>query len=164
MGAIVAFLVVVTAFKMVKSKISKKDMFCELKIKLNRKIVETKAMIDTGNLLKEPFTNTPVIVVESTLLEECMPKEILNNLEEILGGEFEKIPENVRTEYISRLKIIPFSSLGKQNGMLLGIKPEYVEIENEENISKKENVIIGIYHKSLTKRGEYRALLGIELL
>ncbi len=48
--------------------------------------------------------------------------------------------------------------------MLLGIKPEYVEIKTEENISVIENVIIGIYNKSLTKKGEYRSLIGIELL
>ncbi len=48
--------------------------------------------------------------------------------------------------------------------MLLGIKPEYVEIKTEENTSVIENVIIGIYNKSLTKKGEYRSLIGIELL
>lgn len=48
--------------------------------------------------------------------------------------------------------------------MLLGIRPEYIEIKTEENVKKIENVIIGIYNKSLTKRGEYRALIGIELL
>jgi len=48
--------------------------------------------------------------------------------------------------------------------MLLGIKPEYIEIKTEENIKRRENVIIGIYNKSLTKRGEYRILIGIELL
>ena len=63
-----------------------------------------------------------------------------------------------------RLKVIPFSSLGKQNGMLLGMKAEEVVIKNEEENKTKENVIIGIYNKSLTKRGEYRVLLGIELV
>ena len=160
----IAFIVIITAFSIVKSKISKKDMFCDIEIKLNEKIVKTKAMIDTGNMLKEPITNTPVVVVEHTLLYECMPKEILNNLENILGGDFEKITEDIRNEYISKLKLIPFSSLGKQNGMLLGIKPQYLKIINEEQEQVKENVIIGIYNKSLTKRGEYRALIGIELL
>ena len=27
---------------------------------------------------------------------------------------------------------------------------------------KQNNIIIGIYNKSLTKRGEYRALIGID--
>lgn len=48
--------------------------------------------------------------------------------------------------------------------MLIGIKGEYIKIINEEEQEKKENVIIGIYNKSLTKRGEYRALIGIDLL
>lgn len=164
LGTIVAFVVIVTSFKLVKSKISKKDMFCTIKININKVEIETKAMIDTGNLLKEPISNTPVIVVEHTLLYDCMPKEILDNLENILGGDFENISEEVKNKYISKLKVIPFSSLGKQNGMLIGIKPEEVTVINDENENKINNVIIGIYNKSLTKRGEYRALIGIELL
>lgn len=164
LGAIIGFIIIITAFKIVKTKISKKDMFCKIEIKLNDKIINTTAMIDTGNFLKEPITNTPVIVVEHTLLYECMPKEILNHLEEILGGDFTKIPEEIETEYISKLKLIPFSSLGRQNGMLVGIKPEYVKIVQDEKENKIENIILGIYDKSLTKRGEYRALAGIEVL
>ena len=160
LGAIVAFVIILAAFTVVKSKITKKDMFYEIEITLNGKKIKTTAMLDTGNGLKEPLTNTPVIVVEHTLLYECIPKEILNNLENILGGEFDNIPEKIKEEYITKLKYIPFSSLGKQNGMLLGIKAESIkkkEIHNQQN----QNIIIGIYNKSLTKRGEYRALMGI---
>ncbi len=161
LGAIIAFLVIITAFSIVKSKISKKDMFCEIEIELNNTKIKTRAMIDTGNMLKDPITNMPVVVVEKSLLYECMPKEILNNLENIIGGDFEKVPENIRNEYISKLKLIPFSSLGKQNGMLIGIKPKYLKITQDEEENIKENVIIGIYTKSLTKKGEYRALIGM---
>lgn len=164
LGAVIAFIIIITAFSIVKSKISKKDMFCEIETKINNKIIRTKAMIDTGNMLKEPITNTPVVVVEHTLLYECIPKEILNNLENIIGGDFEKVPEHIKEKYISRLKLIPFSSLGKQNGMLLGIKPQYIKIMKEEEEQINKNVIIGIYNKSLTKKGEYRALMGIELI
>ena len=164
LAAVVAFIILITAFTIVKSKISKKDMFCEIEVELNNKIIETKAMIDTGNLLKEPITNTPVIILEHTLLYDCMPKEILNNLENILGGDFEQIPEKIKQEYVSKLKLIPFSSLGKQNGMLVGIKASKVKIVQEEQENEYENIIIGIYNKSLTKRGEYRALIGLELL
>lgn len=164
LGAVIAFAVIIAAFSIVKSRISKKDMFCEIETKINNKIVRTRAIIDTGNMLKEPITNTPVVVVEHKLLYECIPKEILNNLENIIGGDFKKIPEQIKEKYISKLKLIPFSSLGKQNGMLLGIKPEYIKIIKEEEEEIKKNVIIGIYNKSLTKKGEYRALMGIELI
>ncbi len=163
-SAILAFIVIILAFKIVKNKISKKDMFCDIEVKINEEIIKTKAMIDTGNFLKEPITNKPVVVIEHTLLYHCIPKQILNNIEQILGGDFSNIPEEIREEYISKLKFIPFSSLGKQNGMLIGINAKYIKIKSEENENINENVIVGIYNKSLTKRGEYRALIGIELV
>ena len=155
LAAIVAFILIIGVFKIVKSKISKKDMFKDIKINIEGKEVQVKAMVDTGNMLKEPISGKPVIVVEHTLLYDILPKEILNNLEKILGGDIESLPDEIKNKYISKLKFIPFSSLGKQNGML--------EVMQEEN-TKKEDVIIGIYNKSFTKNGEYRALIGIDLI
>ena len=161
-GAIVGTIILVTAFKMAKNKLTKKDMICKVKIKLNGKEETVEAMVDTGNMLKEPITGTPVVVVERTSLYELLPKEILNNTESILGGDFEKIPEEIKNEYVPKLKLIPFASLGKQNGMLVGIKPEKIEVINEQ-AEEEKNAIIGIYNKSLTKKGEYKALIGIDL-
>ena len=160
-GIVVAFIVIIIGFNFAKGKLSRKDLIYNIKIYINGKNVKTKAMMDTGNFLKEPITNIPVAVVEHTLLYEIMPKEILNNIEKVLGGDFKDIPEDIQNQYISKLKVIPFSSLGKQNGMLLGIKVDKLEVEIEENIKEIQKVIIGVYTKSLTKRGEYRALVGI---
>lgn len=161
-GAIIGTIILAIAFKMAKNKLTKKDMICKVKIKLNGKEETVEAMVDTGNMLKEPITGTPVVVVERTSLYELLPKEILNNTESILGGDFEKIPEEIKNEYVPKLKLIPFASLGKQNGMLVGIKPEKIEVINEQTEEEK-NAIIGIYNKSLTKKGEYKALIGIDL-
>lgn len=163
LGAILGTIIIVIAFKISKNKMTKKDMLCKTKIKLEGKEITLNTMLDTGNMLKEPISGDPVIVVERTSLYELIPKEILNHSEEILGGDFEKIPENIKKRYISKFKMIPFSSLGKQNGMLLGIKAEKFKVLNENYEDEKDNVIIGIYNKSLTKRGEYNALIGIEL-
>lgn len=163
-GIIIAYIITVFTFKLIKSKISKKDLVCAISIKIKGEKVETKAMVDTGNLLREPITGTAVVVMEHTLFYNVIPKEILNNIENILGGDLSQIPENIRNEYISKLKVIPFSSLGKQNGMLLGIKADCIEINYKDEIIKKDNIIIGIYNKSLTKRGEYRSLIGIDFL
>ena len=164
LGAIVAFITIKISLKIIKTKINPKDMYCKIKIKLNEKTIETKAMIDTGNLAKEPITNMPVVIVESSLLKDVLPIQILNNLEKILCGDLSQISEEMQEKYISKLRCIPFSSLGKPNGMLLGIKADEIEVETEEEKKITNNVIIGIYDKSLTKRGEYRALIGIELI
>ena len=164
LGALVALIIVKISIKIIKSKITTKDMYCKIKMKINEKQIETNAMIDTGNLVKEPITNTPVVIVESSLLEGIIPKEILNNLENILCGNLNNIPQEIQEEYFTKLRCIPFSSLGKENGMLVGIKIPEIIAQNEEEEKKTSNIIIGIYDKSLTKRGEYRALIGVELI
>lgn len=164
LSAIIAFIIIITTFKIVKNKISKKDIYKNVKIYIEGKCIEVKAMLDTGNMLKEPITGKSVIVVEHTCLYEIFPKEILNNLENILRGDFSNVSEEIKNKYITKLKFIPFSSLGTQNGMLLGVNPKYVEIIEDDNIKKINEIIIGIYNKSFTKDGAYRALMGIELI
>lgn len=159
LGAIIAFIIVKISFKLIKTKINSKDMYCKIKVFMDEKVIQTIAMIDTGNLAKEPITNRPVVIIENNLLEEVLPKEICNNVENILSGNLDGVPE----KYIPRLRCIPFSSLGKQNGMLLGIKADGIEVDFEEEKKCSKDVIIGVYDKSLTKKGEYRALIGLEL-
>ena len=164
LATIITFIIIITAFKIVKTKISKKDMYCDILVRVNNYNINVKAMIDTGNLLKDPLTQKPVLIIEKNSLYNVLPKQILNNLENILGGDLEKIPEEIQKEYLPKLKFIPFSSLGKQNGMIIGIKSEEIKILYEENEIKREDVVIGIYDKSLTKKGEYEALIGIDML
>lgn len=163
-GIIIAFIVIVIAFKIIKSKISKNDLFCDIRFKINNKEIKTKAMLDTGNLLKEPITNIPVVVVEHKLLYDVIPNEILDNIENILGGDLEDISDEVKSDYISKLKVIPFTSLGKQNGILLGIKADELIVEEMNSEKKIDKVIIGIYNKELSKKRIYSALIGIDVI
>lgn len=163
-GIIIAFIVIVIAFKIIKSKISKNDLFCDIRFKINNKEIKTKAMLDTGNLLKEPITNIPVVVVEHKLLYDVIPNEILDNIENILGGDLEDISDEVKSDYISKLKVIPFTSLGKQNGILLGIKADELIVEEMNGEKKIDKVIIGIYNKELNKKRTYSALIGIDVI
>lgn len=163
-GIIIAFIVIVIAFKIIKSKISKNDLFCDIRFKINNKEIKTKAMLDTGNLLKEPITNIPVVVAEHKLLYDVIPNEILDNIENILGGDLENISDEVKNDYISKLKVIPFTSLGKQNGILLGIKADELIIEEMNSEKKIDKVIIGIYNKELSKKRTYSALIGIDVI
>lgn len=161
LGAIFACIIVKISVNLIKSKI--KCSYCKITIKLNEKEITTQAMIDTGNLVKEPITNAPVVIVESSLLEGIIPREILKNLDNILCGNLSNISQELQDIYISKLRCIPFSSLGKENGMLVGIKASEIIVENEDEIKVNKNIVLGIYDKSLTKKGEYRALIGTEL-
>ena len=84
-------------------------MFCLVKIHINGKFVNVKAIIDTGNFLKEPITKTPVIVVEKQALLKLIPNYILDNIDKIINGEDIDLGD-----YISKVRLIPFSSLRKR--------------------------------------------------
>jgi len=114
MGGILGFIIIVTAFKNIKGRISKKDILCDLKIRINNKDIYIKAIVDTGNFLKEPITKTPVIVVEKQELIGTIDDNILDNLDEIISGK-----DILLDEYALKMRVIPFTSLGKENGLLI---------------------------------------------
>lgn len=101
----------------------------------------------------------PVIVVEKNTLVNIIPNYILDNLNEIINGEDIDLKD-----YTSKIRIIPFTSLGKENGILLGIKADNVIVQQEEGEININNVIVGIYNGILSKSGKYKALIGLELL
>lgn len=165
LGGIVGFTISVIAFKVVKRRLNKKDMFCDITVFVGEKNIKTKAMIDTGNMLKDPITRMPVIVVEKDILYEIIPHKILDNLEKIIGGEISnEIYEQEVIKYISKFRVIPFTSLGKENGMLLGLKVKKVIVEIDFNEEEIKDVIIGIYNKKLSKKNKYNALIGLDII
>ena len=124
--------------------------------------MRTKAMLDTGNQLKDPITGVPVVVVTKEALREIIPDNILDNIEKVMGGEWKEEEENIN--YRPRFRIIPFTSIGKQNGMLLGLKVDKVKLITDINEITNENVIVCIYNQKLTKANTYSALIGIDML
>lgn len=164
-GALIAFVIVQISFKLVKSKLCKKDVIYKVQLIIEDKAIDIQALLDTGNLLKDPITGFPVIIVERTCLTTVISEKILNNIDKILGGDIDDLTKDVEfNQTISRFRMIPFSSLGKQNGLLLGIKVDSVKVILDEKIVEVNNAIIGIYDKSFTKNGAYTAIFGLDML
>lgn len=162
LGGVIGFVITQMAFKIVKSKIKKKDVIYKIKIKIFEKEQIVNAILDTGNFLKDPITKMPVIIVEKAELYSILPKELLDNIDSIIGGEREDFINSAEeNKYLNKLKIIPFSSIGKQNGIMVGIKADEVTILHEESENRK-NVIIGISSQKLGNH--YSALFGLDLL
>ena len=163
LGGIVGFAITYIAFKVVKSRMSKSELIYDMKIKINEKEILTKVMLDTGNMLKDPISNNPVALIEKKVLNNILPKELLENTKNMLGGDF-KERDNIENEYITRLRIIPFTSVGKQNGMMLGIKADEVRIITDVDEIINDNAVICVYEKEFSKRRKYFGLIGMDLL
>lgn len=150
-AGVIGFVIVQVAFYINKRQLNKKDMFAILEISINKRKAEMKAYIDSGNMLKEPITKLPVIIVEKEKVENLVNID----LEKVLGGDEENIEK-------TKFRIIPFNSIGQQNGMLIGVKSDFVKVKFDDTERYIEDVIIGIYDKKINKN--YSALIGLELL
>lgn len=164
LGGIVGFIITYVAFRIVKTKLRRKDILYNIEITLQEKRLKVKAMLDTGNLLKDPISKMPVIVVEKEQLYSLLPIQLLDHIEEWIGGDEEFLNQIEEKELIARFRIIPFSSVGKQNGLMLGFKADQVKIEKEEGTQIRKNVIIGIFNQNLSRDKRYSALIGLDLL
>ncbi len=162
-AGIIAFIITQIAFKINKIRLDSKNTFINIKIYYEEKILEVKALLDSGNMLKDPISGMPVIIIEKEILHKIIPEEILNYIENIVGGEEQREKTEVK-KYLSKIRMVPFMSIGKENGMLLGIRIDKVKIETEEINIEKDNVIAGIYNQKLTKDNKYNALIGLNLL
>lgn len=157
LGGILGFFIINISFKMIKNKLTKKDMLFDVDIYYKEEKASIKVILDTGNLLTDPITNIPVLIVESNKLTKIIPQNISKI---IFGSELQKINDDIK----KRCSIIPFSSIGKNNGMIIGFRPDYIKIHTQEGEEIRKKVIVGIYENKITKNGPYSGLIGLNLL
>ncbi|AEY66630.1 sigma-E processing peptidase SpoIIGA [Clostridium sp. BNL1100] len=151
--------------EVIQSKFTRDNLLIPVKISFDNRKIGFPALVDTGNSLKDPLTNNPVMVVEFKALEELLPIEIKDIFKNSKEDDLSCVTTTISTsKWFSRFRLIPFSSLGKENGMLIGFKPDFIEIGEEEEKRDVKNVIVGIYNRSLSRNEKYKALLGPELV
>lgn len=163
LAGVVAFIVTQVAFKINKNKLNSKNTFFSVEIYYEEKMIKVSALLDSGNMLKDPISGTPVIIIERDILSKLISEEILNYIEKIIGGD-EKENKHEIQRHLSKVRIVPFMSIGKENGMLIGIRVDKIKIKTEDTNIEKEKVIVGIYNNKLTKDNKYNALIGLNLL
>jgi len=161
----VTFIILRVVWDIIQNRFLKEKMLVRIGIAFDKKVIELYALVDTGNSLHDPLTNMPVVVVEFTAIKELLPEEIRGIFERDSENDLNKVTTTIScSSWFSRFRLIPFTSLGKENGMLIGFRPDYIEIENEDEKKGVSNVIVGIYNKALSRNEKYKALLNPELM
>ncbi|KNF09914.1 sporulation sigma-E factor-processing peptidase SpoIIGA [Gottschalkia purinilytica] len=148
----------------VENKNNKRRAFFPVIINLNGKEIEVTALLDTGNSLKDPISKIPVIVVEFLAIKDILPDSIQNIFLKYKENSLDAVVDTMScASNQMKFRIIPYKSLGKENGLLLGFKPDKVIVKSERSTLIGE-VVIGIYNDTLSNDKEYVALLHPEIL
>jgi stage II sporulation protein GA (sporulation sigma-E factor processing peptidase) len=162
---IIAYLIVKASWNFVLNRVKREKIITEIIILMDNRKVAIMALVDTGNALNEPITNAPVVVVEYTSIKELLPTDVQAIFDQDNQNDFNIIAHIMsNSDLITRFRVIPFKSLGKENGMLLGFKPDEVQLVENYKQQSIKNIIIGIYNKKLSNNGEYSALIHPDIL
>ncbi len=140
-------------------KTDKVRTYKNIQISLFGKNVSLTALVDTGNMLKEPVTQTPVVVADFNSLQPILPESFSIAYKQMHSSPESIILNSKGGEMTQRLRIIPFSSLGTADGMLLGFRPDSVKIDRHIT----QNIIIGISGRELSCSKDYDALINPEI-
>ena len=138
----------------------KKQSFYNITLYKNNTNVTLNALLDTGNNLKEPITKKPVIIVEFFAIKPILPEKLKIIFYEKQEDNLEKLLE---LGHSVDLRLIPFKSVGKENGLLIGTKIDKLEIHTENKIILND-VIVAISNFNLSNDNFYNALLNPELI
>ena len=139
----------------------KKQAIYNIKIIIGDRSAEISALVDTGNSLIDPLSKSPVIIAEFEHIHEFLPEKMQALYTSRQEGDLSLIISAISGEEIEKnIRMIPFRSLGTENGMLIGFKPDTVLIAKENETLKLYDVVVGIYNLSLTKNGDYQGLLS----
>lgn len=149
--------------KYMRSKIKKDSFRLPVTIHLWGKRTVVNSLVDTGNNLTDPVTGVPVMVVEYAAVRDILPEPMRLAIEKY-GDGMGVVSALSQTDWTERLRLIPFRSLGNDKGLLLGIRPDRVEIESESGIKAVDRLVLAIHNSRLDPGSAYRALLHPDLL
>ena len=120
-------------------------------ISVHGKLAQFRILLDTGNLLREPYGNRPVMIIEKSTAQDFLEKEVFDSIHDFLVGKRE-LPVG--------MFFIPYRSIGNNSGYLIGIKPDYVLLRDSGK--KYSDIVIGICEDVICENGAYSGIFGLD--
>lgn len=147
-----SYIIIRVGVKVYENRVVRGREFFDVEVMLGGKKAAFKALADTGNVLRDPLNGRAVIVGEFEILKEILPEG--DKLGENLWGYMEKQRERLN------MSLVPFKSLGAENGMLFCFLPDRILIDGEAVFGAE----IGVSPDRLSGDGSFRGLLNVELI
>ncbi|MDR1208945.1 MAG: sigma-E processing peptidase SpoIIGA [Clostridiales bacterium] len=123
------------------------------------------ALVDTGSTLREPISGAPVVAAEFSAIAPLLPEGARRLFDEHKQDDLSAILTYTSgTRFAGRLRMIPFASVGRQNGVLLGFRPDRAEIDADGVRYSVSDLAVGILDFRLDANGAYQALVSPELI
>lgn len=134
-----------------------------VEIRFDNQTCSGSGFLDTGNMLRDPLTNRPVIIAEYSWLKKYLPVDLSAAFESGFN-ENDLLSSAANSSWSGKLRIIPFSSIGRHNGLLLGFRADEIKLNLGNKIINHKNLIVAVYQDNLSLEGHYQMLVPAEIV
>lgn len=129
----------------------------------DKKKIQGRGFVDTGNFLTEPLTNKPVVLAEAEWIYKLLPEEYQALVRHYL--ETEKIDyDAIANRSLISARWIPYSSVGRKHGEMLAVICTKMIVERQKRSVVYPNIIVGIAPASLMRGRGYQMLLHMDVI
>ena len=124
-----------------------------LELRLGENMVSLRALIDTGNTLKDPMTNEPVLVLDWSAAARLLPESNLREQDFLHPAE---LMRRLMREYPDlRARLVPYRAVGVSQGLLLAVR-----CERKGKKGKITPALAAFSPTPVSSGGDYEALTG----
>lgn len=135
LSALAAYIISSVVIK-IHNKTAAKNQLYDVTVH-NRGLEKTfRAFVDSGNKLREPFSNTPAVIVDGKLMSEMFDEE--------------------------KMRVIPYHTIGG-DGILNAFKPEWIVVSSGSGKQKIDNVYVALSDEKF-KNGDFDGVINPDLL
>lgn len=147
-------------------------LLCRAEISFDGQKASLNCFLDTGNNLRDPVRQRPVMLVELAALRRVLPAALWRQLSLLYKNEGENArPYQVWLQcqnfaWSKRLLLLPFSTVGEKNGLLLGFVPEKISFRLADGriVQCAQEVVLGLSPMPLRGLKGCRAIIHPEAL
>ena len=107
-------------------------------------------LIDTGNTLRDPIHNCPVMVVDERILKEILPE---------CADAADPVASMERMHAVGihgRYRLLPYKAVGVAHGMLLAVQADKAVVGKQEY----KGLLVALSPTPVSDGGGYQALIG----
>jgi stage II sporulation protein GA (sporulation sigma-E factor processing peptidase) len=134
--------------------------------------VQIIGLLDTGNSLYDPFYKKPVMIAEFSAIEPLLTVRqsglllsMLNTVEGNQNRNSSSLACSLEEEEDQlNIMMIPYHSIGKNNGILPAIVMNRVVIWNGDEKIQSEKVCVAVRSEKLSKGNEYQIILHKDMM
>ncbi|WP_042349014.1 sigma-E processing peptidase SpoIIGA [Bacillus massiliigorillae] len=133
------------------------DGIVNVEIKIKDCFLSCAGLIDTGNQLYEPITNTPVMILSVAQCQERIPKDVLELLQENISST--NISKSIHSSWGERMHIIPYKVLGVEQQLLIAFRPDWIQLSLGDKRGRVHKGLVALTLQTVSHDGAYNCIV-----